>query len=290
MLLQRNTNIFYYFTDEAVNTLPWWDECLYIKKDKKTYKHLQTFILKQDEEFRNLLSFGTDNKNSLAAAFSEVCLSATQLWYFVHFKNNIKDYLEKIGGSEKDKINICVDIFGQQIATRFEEGIVDTEDAVEFYSQQDTLKLVWQERSGEKGLQFHSYFMKNKAKEIENCVLKPVRVKAGLRNPPTSFLTNFVESINNMLKMESGKEHQVDIFVKNIWNLVEHRTRNITWALIDKGPYKLHPNLSYILLDENVLYEMGVDERKQYIKMFVECDVSDTTPPANTISFQKLLR
>ena len=49
------------------------------EKIKEAYKHLPTFILKQDEEFRNLRSFGTDGENSLAAAFSEVCPSATQL-------------------------------------------------------------------------------------------------------------------------------------------------------------------------------------------------------------------
>ena len=35
---------------------------------------------------------------------------------------------------------------------------------------------------------------------------------------------------------------------------------------------------------------MGVDERKQYIQMFLECDVLDTTPPANTISEATLIR
>ena len=49
------------------------------KKIKETYKHLPTLILKQDEEFRNLRFFDTDGENSLAAAFSEVCPSATQL-------------------------------------------------------------------------------------------------------------------------------------------------------------------------------------------------------------------
>ena len=78
-------------------------------------------------------------------------------------------------------------MFGQQIATKFEEGIVDAEDAAEFYTRLDTLKLVWQERLGEKGLQFHSYFMKIKAKEMGHYMLKSVKVKAGLGNPPTSF-------------------------------------------------------------------------------------------------------
>ena len=260
------------------------------KKIKETYKHLPTLIIKQDEEFRNLRSFDTDGENSLAAAFSEVSPSGTQLRCFVHFKNNIKDYLKKIGASEKDKINICADIFGQQIATKFEEGIVDAEDAAEFYTWLDTLKLVWQERLGEKGLQFHSYFMKIKTKEMEHYMLKSVKVKAGLGNPPTSFSKNRIEPINNMLKVELGKEQPVDVFVKNMRNLVERQTRNIIWTLIDKGPHKLHPNLSHMLLDENVWYKMGVDERKQYIQMFLECDVLDTTPPANTISEATLIR
>ena len=39
VLLQRNTNIFYYFTGGAVNTLPRWDQCLYIKKPTNIYQH-----------------------------------------------------------------------------------------------------------------------------------------------------------------------------------------------------------------------------------------------------------
>ena len=93
-----------------------------------------------------------------------------------------------------------------------------------------------------------------------------------------------------MLKVESGKEQPVDVFVKNMRNLVERQTRNITWTLTDKGPHKLHPNLSHMLSDENVWYKMGVDECKQYIQMFLECDVLDTTPPANTISEATLIR
>ena len=93
-----------------------------------------------------------------------------------------------------------------------------------------------------------------------------------------------------MLKVESGKEQPVDVFVKNMRNLVERQTRNITWTLTDKGPHKQHPNLSHMLSDENVWYKMGVDECKQYIQMFLECDVLDTTPPANTISEATLIR
>ena len=38
-----------------------------------------------------------------------------------------------------------------------------------------------------------------------------------------------------MLKVDSRKEQPVYAFVKNMRNLVEQQTRNIMWALIDKG-------------------------------------------------------
>ena len=38
---------------------------------QEAYKHLPTFILKQDEEFRNLRSFGTDGENSLQRVFQK---------------------------------------------------------------------------------------------------------------------------------------------------------------------------------------------------------------------------
>ena len=149
-----------------------------------------------------------------------------------------------------------------------------------FKKEQLMLKML-QERFGEKDLQFHSYFQKTKSRGMECCMLKLITIKFELGNLSTNFAPNCVEPINKMLKVESGKEKPLHIFVEEIQSLVAHQSRNI--ALIDQCTQKLHPNLYHMLPDENVLYNMGVDECKQYKQVFVESDLLGRATAANNI-------
>ena len=77
---------------------------------------------------------------------------------------------------------------------------------------------------------------------MKNYMLKPLRIAAGLGNPPQPFTTNRVECINNLLKQETNGPLPVNQCVQRIKQLVERQQRNVRWAIIEKGPYKLHPD------------------------------------------------
>lgn len=52
-------------------------------------------------------------------------------------------------------------------------------------------------------------------------LLKPVRIMAGLGNPPKRYVTNRVECVNSLIKRETEhKESSVDEFVKTMQGTV----------------------------------------------------------------------
>ena len=74
----------------------------------------------------------TTNQIVLCNAFKDEYTNAHHLLSSVDFKNNIKDHLPKIGVDEANVRLILIDLFGEQIGTRFEEGTVDAENGVDF--------------------------------------------------------------------------------------------------------------------------------------------------------------
>ena len=84
-------------------------------------------------------------------AFKDEYPNAQHLLCSIDFKNNIKDHLHKIGVDEANVRLILIDLFGEQIGTRFEEGTVDAENEVDFEELLDSLCDIWKYRLGRKG-------------------------------------------------------------------------------------------------------------------------------------------
>ena len=102
------------------------------KKERIKYRAFANFIASLKPKLRCVRAFGTDDKANLYNAFKDEYLNAHHLLCSIHFKNNIKDHLHKIGVDEANKRLILSDLFGEQTGTRFEEGIVDAENEVDF--------------------------------------------------------------------------------------------------------------------------------------------------------------
>ena len=75
-------------------------------------------------------------------------------------------------------------------------------------------------------------------------ILRPVGFRAGLGNPPLHFTANTIEFVNSLLSDETDHWPQsLPKFTKIVQELVEHQGKNVEWANIDKGPYRLLPTL-----------------------------------------------
>ena len=133
---------------------------------------------------------------------------------------------------------------------------------------------------GKQGQELYTWIMKYKAKTIEKYMLCPVREQAGMEAPPPAFVTNRVESIYNLLNLESGKNKDIVIFVSNARNLVKRQSENVKYAILYKGPHKLHPSISHPEMSANVWCMMSEDDRTNYINMVLNTSILDTIPSA----------
>ena len=71
-------------------------------------------------KFRSIKAFGTDDEANLYNVFKDEHANSRNLLCFVHFKNNVKDHLYKIGADEANMRLILSDLFGEQIGTRLD--------------------------------------------------------------------------------------------------------------------------------------------------------------------------
>ncbi|KAK3749032.1 hypothetical protein QZH41_006225 [Actinostola sp. cb2023] len=248
------------------------------RKGKDTYKVLPKFLAAKRPQFKNLCALGTDGERPLSDAFLETCPDAKHLICSIHFRKNVIEHLKSVGIDEMNRKLICDDIFGHQIGTRFEEGIVDSDD--EYQGRLDSLRGVWEERIGKKGLDFYQWFMKWKSRLVKEHLLKPVRIAAGLGDPPKPYVSNRVECVNSLLKRETErKESPVDAFAKMMQDLVERQARNVRWAIIDKGPFKIHSSLNHFKLSSELWLSMPQKEKDEYMQMFMKSSVVETIVP-----------
>ena len=244
------------------------------KKEKATYNIFTDYLLNARPQLRNLQVLGTDGEVALSSPFLERCPQLIHLLCFNHFKNNIVNHLKSVGVDENNRRCIVADIFGQQEGARFEEGIVDSEDEDEFQARLETLSNVWCERLGMKGLEFHRWFLKNKADAMRKKMLAPVRQQAGLGKPPKPYYSNRVECANSLLSSETDHaESTVDEFVAKMRVLTERQARNVRWAIINKGPYRLHPSLRHLQLSEEAWIVMSKEDKDAYVEMVLQSDV-----------------
>lgn len=210
------------------------------RKEYDTYSIFTDFLAKQ---VKTMKAIGTDGEEALTKACKSSFPSAVQLRCFLHFERNIKEYLKRIGVDEANRKLICADLLGQQIGVSFEEGLVDSNNNEEFESRLNSLLNLWKDRLGDKGTEFYRWFTKYKKEVMKSYMLKPVRAKSGLGNPPKKFTTNGVECVNSLLKKETNHALPADQFVAKVSNLVDRQKKNVEWALIGKGPLKMHPSI-----------------------------------------------
>jgi hypothetical protein len=84
-------------------------------------------------------------------------------------------------------------IFGGKSGPTFFEGLVDTESEQKFDERLLQLQLAAEE--SEALTLFYSWFLKYHANEVKSAMLKPIRISAGLGDPPAEFCTMIVRPL-----------------------------------------------------------------------------------------------
>ena len=197
-------------------------------------------------------AFGSNGEPELIKAFSLAFRDAVQLRCFSHFQQNIKDKLREIGMHESATKTILDDIFGRQIGSHFEEGLVDAEEEKTFWSMLDSLEIEWSNLERGYYLQktvpsFFNWFKRHKAPVVAETMLRSIRKKANLGTPPCQFTTNHSESINSVIKTEvEWKESHLPQLVEKLHDIHTRQMQNLEMAILKRGEWRFCKEFQYL--------------------------------------------
>ena len=166
---------------------------LHYRKTFSCYHSFASGLLGLNKNPSNICAFGTDGEVALIDAFRQQCQSAVHLMCFNHCRENVKRKLRELNVPPLVASDYIFDIFGGQCGTTFVEGLVDTDSEGDFDRKLAEFKDIWNP-------QFFEYFLRNKATVFKESMIRPVRVKAGSRNPPEQYHNNAPQCINNVIK------------------------------------------------------------------------------------------
>lgn len=98
------------------------------KKEKLSFKLLVDFLVDQESRLKNLRALGTDGETAISLAFKERCVFLLVLFCAIHLRRNVTDKMVALGIEESERREICADIFGVQVGSQLQEGIIDADD------------------------------------------------------------------------------------------------------------------------------------------------------------------
>ena len=167
------------------------------RKVFSTYHFFASSLVSLRRSISGLRAFGTDGEEALYQTFAAQFQEAVHLRCFLHFRDNCKAKLQDIGVTNNVLHDILQDILGSVVKGK--KGLVDSADSTEFCTLLHKLQEKWD--SSARG--FFDWFVKYKAKSLEESMIQPVRVAAGLGNPPQPYYTNDIESRNTVIKQKT---------------------------------------------------------------------------------------
>ena len=155
------------------------------------------------------LVFGTDGEVALESAFKDYFPIAgaspsgsnIHLRCFKHVESDMKRKLGELGCKNSEVKEIVKDVLGTERNGIRVKGLVDAADDKTFRTNFDKLKKNWPKKFIE-WLEHRGGRQRCLLDTMSLCMLKPVRVAAGLGNPPNKCFNNVAEALHNVIKEE----------------------------------------------------------------------------------------
>lgn len=115
---------------------------------------------------------------------------------------------------------------------------------------------------------------------MKDSMLKPVRIDAGLGNPPSEYVNNDPEAANFMIKhrlhFDAKKPHE---FIQEIKKIVETQQRNEDRAVFGKGPYQVRDGFSHLIVDDIMWGQLTHEQRMRKLSAFLKAGIEDKNDP-----------
>ena len=177
---------------------------------------------------------------------------------------------------------MLVDIFGKQTGSQQIEGLIDSEDDKEFELGLEILSKKWEQmelHGGQPLKSFARWFHQYKSTLVKSSMLKSVRRKGGLGDPPKQFTTNASESVNSVLKSKVDyKKSELPEFLDKLKSVIDEQERELERAIIDRGKYKLCEKFKKMEISENEWFtKMSGSQREAHIKRVLSAPLESKT-------------
>eukprot|EP00794_Sanderia_malayensis_P001057 gene1057-394_t len=171
------------------------------------------------------------------------------------------------------------DIFGRQDGATKYYGLVDCDTEREVSEKFGNLKSSWdkleQESTSKTSCTFHEWFEKEKLADLITSMLKPVRIDAGLGNPPTQYTNNDVESayfvIKHHLQFDAKKPSE---FINSIKEIITIQQNDEERAVFNKGPYIPAKRFQHLAVGDDLWGQMTHPQKASHICKFVKADMN----------------
>ena len=123
---------------------------------------------------------------------------------------------------------------------------------------------------------FSEWFKWYKCSTIKQAMLRPVRLRAGLGNPPESFTTNASESINALLKNQvEYKKNDVPAFLDKLQAAISEQQREVERAIVNTGKYRFREKYKHLVKSEEEWFlKMTLSQRQTYAKKIANLPVN----------------
>ena len=114
---------------------------LYKTKTFRPFHYFASTLIRLNPQVAKLKAFGTDGEPELIKAFSVAFPGAIHLRCVNHMRQNVKDKLHALNIPKEIWKEFLDDIFGSQIGSHFEMGLIDSESDTSFWKALNQLKI-----------------------------------------------------------------------------------------------------------------------------------------------------
>lgn len=111
---------------------------------------------------------------------------------------------------------------------------------------------------------------------MKTSMLKPVRIEAGLGNPPQEYTNNDPESANFLIKhglqFNAQKPHE---FIDKIKEMVETQQRNEERAVFGMGPYRLRKEFQHLGVSDQQRTQLTAVQTKKKVASYLSAGMNE---------------
>ena len=251
---------------------------IHTRKEYSSYFHLPSLILQAQPTLKNIKVVGSDSEKNVYLLFRNLMPDTYSLLCDIHMKDNLMGKGSKLNLSKEQMKEILNDIFCRNVGEIIEKGLVH--HSIDFDLKLDHLREKWM-GFGEKGNQFHNYFILHKVEGIHNCMSSELRSMAGLGYLPKPYTQNANQCINSVIKpRESQKCKSIIDVVNRVRDIVMKQEAQVNLSVVGQGEWTLDETLTDFAINDRY-FQMSQQQKERFIKMF-----SNTPPVASASSGQ----